>query len=162
MIVVMTVGATLMGIAMSLLIVLFQAEGAGRAHLEQNTSLNRLADQFRRDIHAAVGSLVTENGKHGETVWRFDLAPDHHVSYEAGYGDIVRKEQAGPAVLRRESYTLPANSSATIAANASSGSSIVRLTITPMDAALRPGRELRIDAVPHRDHRFAEDGNRSK
>ncbi len=53
MIVVMTVGATLMGIAVSLLLALVRTQERGKAHAEQQMTLARLADQFRRDVHAA-------------------------------------------------------------------------------------------------------------
>jgi prepilin-type N-terminal cleavage/methylation domain-containing protein len=154
--VVMTVGATLMGIAVTLLGVLLQAERSGRTHAGQNASLGRLADQFRRDVRAATAPLAAEKNDVGETVWRLDLAAGRSVWYVADEDEIVREERIGRTILRQESYTLPKGSFAAVAADGSAGPSIVRLTIVPTDASLRPGREIRIEAVLGQDRRFAE------
>ena len=65
----------------------------------------------------------------------------------------MREERIGRNRLRQESYSLPEDYSATIAVDASASPPIVRLTIAPTEAALRPGHEIRIDAVPGRDGR---------
>ena len=105
MIVVMTVGATLMGIAVTLLGVLLQAERDGRTHIGQNASLNRLADQFRRDVHAAAANLpprrTTPESPPGGSIW----PAGHSVWYVAGRDEIVREERIGRTILRQESYT---------------------------------------------------------
>ena len=162
MIVVMTVGATMLGIAVTLLGALMQAERAGRAHIGQNGIFNRLADQFRRDVHAADGLVVVVENDAGESAWRLNLGDGRSVWYVAGRDEIVREERKGRTVLRQESYRLPDDCGVTIAADASASPRIVRLTIAPTEASLRPGHEVRIEAVPGRDGRFARQGEGRK
>jgi type II secretory pathway pseudopilin PulG len=52
-VVAITVGTTLLGIAMSLLLALVRTQERGKAHAEEQGALMQLADQFRRDVHAA-------------------------------------------------------------------------------------------------------------
>ena len=78
MIVVMTAGTVLMGIAVTLLCALLRAEGTGRALVERSASLGRLADQFRRDVHAAdqaAKGIWRLPGKEGVTL----RVPSPHV-----------------------------------------------------------------------------------
>ena len=139
-----------------------QAERAGRAHIGQNSVLDRLADQFRRDVHAAGSQVVAEKIEDEEPIWRVDLTDGRSVWYVAGSGEIAREERVGRTRLRHESYTLPEDYSATIAVHASANPPLVRLTIAPTDASSRPGHEIRIDAVPGRDGRFAKQGTGRK
>jgi prepilin-type N-terminal cleavage/methylation domain-containing protein len=158
MVVVMTVGATMLGIAVTLLGALMQAERTGRAHIGQNGVFNRLADQFRRDVHAADGPVVAAKSKAGQPAWRFDMVKGRSVWYIPGDEEIVREERIGHILVRRESCSLPEDCCATITTDAKASPPIVRLTIAPTDASLRPGHEIRIDAVPGRDHRFVKQG----
>jgi prepilin-type N-terminal cleavage/methylation domain-containing protein len=162
MTVVMTVGAILLGIAVTLLGALLQADRSGRAHIERNTTLGRLADRFRRDVHAGRGQPVAEKNKAGELTWRFDLDGACSVLYMAGLDEMVRQERVGKTILRQESYALPEDHRATIAVDGSAGSRIVSLTIAPTESSLRPGHEIRIDALVGRDHRFAKAGKGRK
>jgi prepilin-type N-terminal cleavage/methylation domain-containing protein len=162
MIVVLTVGATMLGIAVTMLGALMQAERNGRAHIGQNATLNRLADQFRRDVRGAKGKLAVEKNDAGETAWRLDLAAGRSVWYVADPDEIVREERTGHTILQQKSYSLPENYVATIAASDSAGLSIISLTIAPTEASSRPGHEIRIEAVLGRDRRFAEQGSGEK
>jgi prepilin-type N-terminal cleavage/methylation domain-containing protein len=159
MIVAISVGSVLMGIAVSLLIVLLGAEQSGRTHAERSESLQRLADQFRRDVHAAAGKTAADVDRHG---CRLRLADGGNVRYVIGTHVISREEQAGSKTVRRESYRLPNDSTAAIAVDGATTPCTARLTIMPDDVSMRSAHEIHIDAVLGRDHRFAEQRTEGK
>lgn len=150
MIVVLTVGSVLTGIAISLLVVLLRAEQTGRDHVENNTVIRCLADQFRRDVHAATKR--PEINGHG--VVRFATAGPV-VQYTIDGRDVHREKiMADKSVGRREEYRLPKNWAATVETDAAATPAVVRLTLAPQDAALRSAHEIRVEAVLGRDFRF--------
>jgi prepilin-type N-terminal cleavage/methylation domain-containing protein len=160
MIVAISVGAVLMGIAVSLLLVLLGAEQSGRTHTERSESLRRLADQFRRDAHAAIGEpMAGSEDRHG---CRLRLADNCSVRYAIHAGEILREEQSGAKDVRRESYALPKDSTAAIVVDRTTSPPTLSLTIVPDDASLRSGHEIRIDALLGRDNRFAEQRKEGK
>jgi type II secretory pathway pseudopilin PulG len=164
MIAVMGVGAVMMGVAVTLLYGLLRAEGSGREHLRQSSVLGRLADQFRRDVHAAntVGGVSDGDDKvrgvSDDQRWQFELAPGRTVIYRFQPGTLTRTEQVDAAPQRRESYALPPGTTATIRIPADTQPAIVSLRIEPAaEASGQPaGRSIQIDAVLARDHRFAK------
>ncbi|MBU4271908.1 MAG: hypothetical protein KKA28_08615, partial [Planctomycetes bacterium] len=143
-------------IAVCLLCVLMRAEGGGREHLQRSNSLDLLADRFRRDVHAAVD--VPEKIIDHEAAWDFPLAADgfsHYIRYEARSGYITRNEQTSGQPDRWDTYALPKGCSARIETETAADGRLVGLVITPKDALMAGGREVRIEAVLGRDHRFA-------
>ena len=109
MLTVISIGSVLMGIAISLLIVLLGAEQSGRTHAERSESLQRLADQFRRDVHAAVGEPVgtVDDAASKGTV------PDVHaaVGEPAGTADDAVAKGKVPFSLARKSGPSPTRKS---------------------------------------------------
>lgn len=166
MTVVMTVGAMLLGIAVTLLGSLLQAARSSSAQIERNATLSRLADRFRRDVHVARSRPVAEKNKAGDSIWRFDLDGGCSVRYvfgtrrvpvsADGRDEVVREERAGKTVVRQESYALPEDHFAEIVIDGPAESPVVHLIIAPIDASLRTGHEVRIDAFLGRDRRFAK------
>jgi len=154
MIAVIGVGAVMMGLAVTLLYGLLRAEGSGREHVRQSSVLGRLADQFRRDVHAAN----TVAGVSDDQRWQFELAPGRTVTYRFQPGTLTRTEQVDAAPERRESYALRSGTTATIRIPANTQPAIVSLRIEPAaEASGQPaGRTIQIDAVLARDHRFAK------
>jgi hypothetical protein len=152
MIVVMTVGATLFGIAVSLMHLLMRAEQSGRTHVERYATMARLADQFRDDVHAAAGRPVAE----GQTAWRLELAANHTVRYAAEPGEITREERMGDKTASRESYKLPDDYTAAITSDEAASPSLVSLVIKLKSGSGAKAREIRIDAAWGKDRRFAE------
>jgi prepilin-type N-terminal cleavage/methylation domain-containing protein len=148
-----SVGSVLMGIAVSLVIVLLGAEQSGRTHAERSESLRRLADQFRRDVHAAVGETAGAEDRHG---CRLRLADNTSVQYTVGGNGVSREERADSKTVRRESYVLPKEWTAVVAVDRATNPWTFSLTIVPDDASLRANREIRIDALFGRDQRFVE------
>ena len=77
---------------MCLLVVMLRAERDGRTHVAEAESLERLADQFRQDVHAAVGETVV-NGKEPHQ-WRLDLSGNRTVEYTIADNGISRASAA--------------------------------------------------------------------
>ena len=70
---VLAVSSVLLAIAIGLIQTLLRASGAARSDLEQQNSVARLADAFRRDVHAAT-AFHAGPAKDGNPVeWTFDL-----------------------------------------------------------------------------------------
>jgi prepilin-type N-terminal cleavage/methylation domain-containing protein len=152
MVIAISVAAALTGVAVSLLLVLFRAEQSGRSYIAQAETLRRLADQFRRDAHAAARVAVNQSDPQG---WQFDLAGDSIVRYTKDSDGLRREEEKSAKNVGTETYTLPKDSTPAIEVDRAAKPPVVSLTIKPGDASLRPGREFRIDAVLARDLRFA-------
>lgn len=151
---VLGIGAVMMGVTVTLLYGLLRADCSGRDHLRQSIGLGRLADQFRRDVHAAKTSRDVTDGDGRQ----FELAADRTVTYRLQSGGLTRSEQVGEATVRRESFALPPGATASIQMAADAQPAIVSLMITPVAKAPEPagGPVIRIDAVLARDHRFAK------
>ncbi|MFZ1936615.1 MAG: type II secretion system protein [Thermoguttaceae bacterium] len=154
MIVAISVAATLTGIAMCLLLVMFRSEQNGRTQLAQAESLERLADQFRQDVHAAVAQPVVNGNNQHE--WQFDLGENRIVQYTIADDILSRERHSGSKDVQRGSFRLPKDSSVAIAVDRATSPAVVSLTIEPGDASLRPGHPVRIDAALGRDLRFTE------
>jgi prepilin-type N-terminal cleavage/methylation domain-containing protein len=155
MIVAISVAATLTGIAMCLLLVMYRAERSGRTHLAETESLERLADQFRQDVHAAVGDVLLD-AKMQPQQWRLELPGKIDVQYDVAVNAVSREERSGSKTVRRESYILPNDSTVSVAVDRKANPPIVCLKIEPSDPSLRPGNPFRVEAVLGRDLRFAQ------
>jgi prepilin-type N-terminal cleavage/methylation domain-containing protein len=200
MIVVITVGAALTGLAVTTLASLMHASRAMDDHVYRIATIRRLAEQFRDDVHAAAksqnvsGTLRVPPEKTGApgvppakigtrsvpdtipavrpTGQRFDLAPNHVVTYVLRPGIVDRTEEVDHVVRSRDSFFLPGKCVASIVSSTDpksvpAGTTVLALVIVPGAAAAEgqgpaaqspaplSGRSsLRIEAVLARDHRF--------
>ena len=157
----MAVGSVLMAIVVGLLYTLMETDRTSREHLRLRIAAARLADQFRRDAHAAVGLTgppdVAEDGAEVLPVWELELPPDRVVEYRVEGHSLLRTERAGGEVVKREWFGLPPHAVASIERSGEQGQPIATLRIVPdVDPPGTPAwRPLRIDAVLALDHRFA-------
>ncbi len=192
MIVVITVGTALTGLAVTTLASLMHASRAMDDHVYRIATIRRLAEQFRDDVHAAAksqnvtGTLRVTPEKIGTrsvpdtipavrpTGQRFDLAPNHVVSYVLRPGVVDRTEEVDHVVRSRDSFFLPGKCVASIVSSTDpksvpAGTTVLALVIVPGAAAAEgqgpaaqspaplSGRSsLRIEAVLARDRRFAK------
>jgi type II secretory pathway component PulJ len=154
MIIAISVAATLTGIAISVLLVMFRSEQHGRSHLADAESLTRLADQFRQDVHTAVADTVGD--KKNLHDWQFDLGAKQIARYTFANDVISREQRTDAKPLRREAYRLPKDSAVAISVDRNASPPIVSLTIEPRDTSLPPAHPFRVDAVLGRDLRFTE------
>lgn len=156
----------ILALACGLLYSLLKMDRTGREHLERRLTLGRLGADFRDDAHAAIELAPAEIELQGRKAagWEFRFAQaDRKVQYHAAAGRLVREEQAGGKVVRREAYRLPPGS----------GVSLERLAGPPPLASLRiaPGAQpgepaggapVRIEAALASDHRFLQPKGGSK
>jgi type II secretory pathway pseudopilin PulG len=142
---------------------------AMRAALTERT-VSRLADQFRRDVHAAITAkrAEAENGAgvRLELTPRLDAATEPSASATVNYsiraGEVLRELIVDGKVTSREVYRLPeCQIHLPVATNEAKvemvGLTIERQgsTITPQPQATRPRRTLAIEAALGRDDRLA-------
>jgi len=137
MVTVIAVTSVLMAIAVGLLHTLFQFQQGGHERFRQRVTLDRLAQQFREDVHAAsglttegVGSLfhvgadVSEpskpfapdmketpdpllRGRKKLPGWRLQLPGSRTIQYWVAGDALARSEREGDKPVAWESFSLP-------------------------------------------------------
>ncbi|MFH1921621.1 MAG: type II secretion system protein [Planctomycetota bacterium] len=160
LLVVIGTGGALMGIAVGLLSMLLRVDQHSRDQMRERTEIHRLADQFRRDVHAADGFTVQSppGAENAAPAWQLPLGAGHVVQYQAEPGELLRTEREGDQVLRQESFFLPAGTTVSIDLAGEAAPGIVSLRI-PRDGNQPPGstwRGLSVDAALAKDRRFAK------
>ena len=136
---------------------------AMRAALIERT-VSRLADQFRRDIHAATGASIDTN-REGATgaLELFEANRDQPaVVYVARTDEVIREQHAADAsVTHREVFRLPDCRVSFFDQAEQPDVPFVSLaierqhsTITPQPQAARPYRTLVVEAALGRDNRL--------
>jgi len=156
MIVALGISSMLAGIAVLMLHALLKSHNAGREHLEYCRTINRLAEQFRGDVHAAQKTSPEVN----EGV--FDLLPDSadgaKIRYQCLQDRIDRSELKDDKVVRQESYMLPPDVEPSIKIQTHQDASIACILISPKQQTpkLKHPTPVRIEAVLGRDSRLSK------
>jgi prepilin-type N-terminal cleavage/methylation domain-containing protein len=157
MLVVITIGATLSGIAVLMLHALLRSHNTGREHLEYARTINRLAEQFRADVHAMQQAMPAGD----EMV--FELSPlpanDTIIRYKCLERRIDRSELQGGQIVSQDSFMLPLDMAASIKTELQQDVSIARIAISPKDnisPKLYRAAPIRIEAVLGRDSRLSK------
>lgn len=144
MVAVLTIGTLLTAITVGLLHALLQTGHAARDQLHQRATLRRLADTFRRDVHAAVAFQPAErNAEPHRPTWQLTLRGDDRVEYRLEPGNLIRNALTGDAIRTRESFTLPPGTTVSMQLQPGGRSDIVVLLIVPgtrIEAALGTDR----------------------
>jgi type II secretory pathway pseudopilin PulG len=105
--VVMTGVATILGICAVTIQLLLRLNSEGQARLNAAGAVERLASQFRADVHACdVAKLATAKAGDAASSLRLDTQRTVIVTYEARDGRVNRHESDSGKMIRRESYTL--------------------------------------------------------
>lgn len=159
MVVVMTFSTSLVVAAAGLIHVLLEFQKQRQTTIEQARSLDRLAPQFREDVHAAVEFRRDVQGN--LAVRQLRLADGGRIEYSFAEGRVIREEREGDALRRRETYKLPEAAIAGID-YAPDGDRLLRLAIDGPSAAdipsgVAPVRPVRIDAALGRDLRYQKE-----
>ena len=96
-----------LGLCAGLIHVLLRLEKGERTHLGETGTIARLAQQFRKDVHAATRATLDPIDERGGA--RLDVATptDRTIDYRAGERSIVRTQHHGDEVERRETFSLP-------------------------------------------------------
>lgn len=154
-------GGVILTLGIGLLHLLLRTDDNLHSSLKRRQTVSQLSDAFRRDVHAA---------RDVKRVWQQDtdefkglslqLATDHEVKYTADDHILIRTETRNQETLQTARFRF------------SPGSEILFESPTPKDLAIvirnpntspnsprvidprAPRRELRIQAVVGRDHRF--------
>jgi type II secretory pathway pseudopilin PulG len=152
-IVVLTVGTVLLGIAVGLLDALMQMEGAARQRARTTAMLAELCRQFRDDAHAASGA-VPGSDPGGSLVLR--MPSGQTIVYRIESGKITRGEEGPAASGREDEFPLvqhAAKATLDVRAGPQGGAGVTVLVIPLSNPAAAP---LRVEAVVSRAHRFEE------
>ncbi len=152
MLVVMTVGAVVVGVGVGMLQVLLQLEQTGRDRVFQVRVLARLSEQFRCDVGAAVRQ--TPGARQGER--QFVMTGDRVITYRVLPGEVRRDERMAGKPVRQESYVLPGGCSAAITVRSEAAAAVASLVVADHGTPLAAGREMRVTAVLGKDHRFTK------
>ena len=152
MMVVLAVGSVLSGVAVALIVALLRSESGARDHIHQSAVQSRLADQFRRDVHAADAIDADDSG----LVWTFTLGRGRTVTYRIEANRLERSETAEKDTQRQETYALPPDHTARLDMPEPADSPIVGLSIIPTAKTLdaKPRATVRFEALLAADHRY--------
>jgi type II secretory pathway pseudopilin PulG len=156
--VVIAVGTVVVGVAVGLIVTLFQIEKKSRQARDGIRTQARLADQFRRDARAAIDfSVAGDSEEPTEKVeWLFQFPTGERVRYGTEDARVDRTELSGDEVVRSESYRLPYGATATMELSNEEPPAVAGLRIQRGRPFGKSGsfRSLRIEALLGADHRF--------
>jgi prepilin-type N-terminal cleavage/methylation domain-containing protein len=185
---VVTVTSVLLATAAGLLHTVFQWQQRGREGLHQRLAMDRLAQQFREDAHAATGLTATEvltgEGQKKLPGWRLELWDDFQsrptkdgyqsrptqsagrrtVQYWVAGDTLARSERAGDKLVAWEGFALPPGAKVEMALQGDGKPAMARLRIAaatePSAGALPP--LLLVEGAMGLDRRFAGPGRNPK
>ena len=154
MLVSITITSVMLGIAVAAIYALMRSDETARRQLGRQTTLARLSQQFRRDVHASLRLTGPEPADGKSQAWKLHGADGRVIQYRMGNESLVRTVLVGNAVKQRESYALLPKEQAKL--EMAPGTSVVSLWLT---ASLEPGRiappaPIEIDAALAADFRF--------
>ena len=105
--VMMTGVATILGICAVTIQLLLRLNSDGQVRLNAAGALERLASQFRADVHACdVAKVAKTKARDAASTLQLDTQRTVIVTYEARDGRVNRQESDSGKMIRRESYTL--------------------------------------------------------
>jgi hypothetical protein len=110
MVVLMTGVAAMLGLCVVLLQLLMKLDTDSRSRLVGATTVARLSEQFRRDVHGARSAHLAEHAQGSSTAAGLQLDPgtDRSIVYTAkGTGIVERVETRKGSPARRERYEIP-------------------------------------------------------
>ncbi len=161
LILIMTALTMVLGLCTGLIHAVLRLDRTGRSYVVEATTIGRLSRQFRGDVHAARRARPVGGEGKGALAPGLELAlpGERTIRYQARDRSLVRTQQHGDALERRETYTLPFCPAPRFAVETAEGQSWASLRL-PRSTQPDPGpkslyHELVIDALVGRDQRFA-------
>jgi hypothetical protein len=156
-VVLMTGVATMLGLCAISIQLLIRLNSDGQARLNTSVALERLASEFRSDVHSCEtarigGSDGASPGPASSPSLQITLRPGHVVSYEARPTGVVRLEtDAGKS--RRESYILARKSVVSFERRDIGPRHFVAMVVRPAAGtdALAPPRPIEVLACEGKD-----------
>lgn len=161
MLVAITAGIVVMVVAAGMLNTLMRLEQQSHKRFTERAAVARLADQFRRDAHAALEAtpIAPEEGKPADGLaWRFTLADDHRVEYRSDLEGLLRTKSLGDRTTAEERYAFATSVRAAVDLDSTGNVPMVRLRLEGVsvpggDAPMPP---LVVEARLAFDHRFTQ------
>jgi hypothetical protein len=155
-------GAAMLAIATGVIYTLFEAEDASREQLRHGLTAGRLADQFRRDVHAATAMAEARQSADdpGTPGWVFTLSDERSVEYLPDGQSTVRVERVEGKTVRRETFDLGRRWRASIGRRPEGETAVISLRMeADRESSAEPfSRTLVVEAVLSTDHRHARSG----
>jgi type II secretory pathway pseudopilin PulG len=125
-------------------------------HLQQISSQDRLASQFRQDVRAAREALAIDRPLEPDVRLRLDLGDAKEVTYVALARMVERVERIGDEVVHREQYAVSPKD-VHVEVNETQPPALA-LVIAQSSSAEGGTADLRIEANLGSDRRFAKGG----
>lgn len=152
---VLVIGAVsvVLGVCATTLIGLFRIDRAGRAAVNDATTLARLARQFRQDVRAAGGAKRLDD-KPDRTGLELTRADGESVVYRVEGKRLVREDRRGDRVGARESYAT--ERLGPVAFGVEEPRVWATLSRRPGEGRALPKPEVRVEARLGKDRELAE------
>lgn len=142
--VLMTAVAVMLGMCVILLQLALRLETDARGRFERATVLNRLAETFRADVHAAPGVEVENAEAEAEAdakqppALRVESTSGRSIEYRVkGAGEVARVVSEGDKVVHRETFQVPQTEAARLELRDLDGR---RFAVLAIDKSTRPNR----------------------
>jgi hypothetical protein len=109
-VVMLSIGMVMLGIAMTTIHLLLRAERHSTQAVYHNTTIARLSQVLRDDVHAAREAVVGAGDDDGPATLNLTLDDDRRIVYTIEEHELKRIESVGETVERRNSFFLPVGS----------------------------------------------------
>jgi hypothetical protein len=133
-------------------------ESSTRTHLNQRTTISRLREHFRRDVHAAarIVPIQRPDDNAGASVWRLEVGSEDRIEYRVAQGTVIRTERSGDSTVGRDSFPLAVGMRASMELESQRRPAVAALVIQPDPSSRRRSASgsIRVEAVLARDRRF--------
>jgi hypothetical protein len=132
MVVLMTGVAAMLGLCVVLLQLLMKLDADSRSQLVGASTVARLSEQFRRDVHGARAAHLAEHAQGSATASGIQLDPgtDRTIVYNAnGMGIVERVETRKGSRARRERYAISHGGTVRLSLPEESGRTFATLAI---------------------------------
>jgi prepilin-type N-terminal cleavage/methylation domain-containing protein len=156
-----TVGSVMLAVAVGLLHSLFRLDRAARDGFQTSSTLTRLGEQFRADVHAAT-KIETRSPANPGRLCELALPEGVSVVYrtDSDGEELIRVERRGGKDVAIESFALPPESAASVERFTAEQTPLAGLRIGRRSAApaTEPDSRFRIEAAIGLDHRHEKQG----
>lgn len=161
--VVMGFASVVLGTGIGTLHLLLRTDKTVTDSLWQSQTVARLSNTFRGDVHAAR-NITTEQpaDNPAPAIIAMELGEGHFVRYSIENHTLTRKETQADQTLQAERFRFPPETVISIKTDDPKTVALVIQSINPTTKERRhspgnvPKRELKIEAIKSRDHRWTE------
>lgn len=132
LLIVITLTMMIMGVVSAFLRIMFQSSASARKDANTQTSIARLSDAFRADVHRAEQAIIQEGSLQLKT------ASGSTIHYHGNNGGVKRDEtKTNGQLLQRDGFWLPAAWDVRWDVRTAPQRQLVSLTIKPTEAQRR-------------------------